>query len=68
MRRFCEGFAKKGDPVCESFAKVSGYTGSVKANKLIREMSEVKTSERVGRAIDHDTDGSMEDKKREGYF
>ena len=35
---------------------------------IIREMSEFKTSERVGRVIDHDADGSMEDKKREGYF
>lgn len=35
---------------------------------IIDEMSAVKTSERVGRVIDHDTDGSMEDKKREGYF
>ncbi|MAB90485.1 MAG: sulfate adenylyltransferase subunit CysD [Planctomycetes bacterium] len=35
---------------------------------IVREMSEFKTSERVGRVIDHDADGSMEDKKREGYF
>ena len=26
------------------------------------------TSERQGRVIDHDEDGSMEQKKREGYF
>ena len=27
-----------------------------------------RTSERSGRAIDHDESGSMEKKKREGYF
>jgi len=27
-----------------------------------------KTSERQGRLIDHDQSGSMEEKKREGYF
>ena len=26
------------------------------------------TSERQGRVIDHDAEGSMEQKKREGYF
>jgi sulfate adenylyltransferase subunit 2 len=31
-------------------------------------MLAVRTSERAGRVIDHDTDGSMEIKKREGYF
>ena len=28
----------------------------------------VERSERQGRLIDHDEDGSMETKKREGYF
>jgi len=27
-----------------------------------------RSSERQGRAIDHDSSGSMERKKREGYF
>jgi sulfate adenylyltransferase subunit 2 len=27
-----------------------------------------KTSERQGRVIDHDEAGSMEEKKRQGYF
>jgi sulfate adenylyltransferase subunit 2 len=27
-----------------------------------------KTSERQGRVIDNDDEGSMEDKKKEGYF
>ena len=35
---------------------------------VIEEMLRSTTSERVGRAIDHDDGGSMEDKKREGYF
>ncbi len=35
---------------------------------VIREMIEARQSERQGRLIDHDEDGSMETKKREGYF
>lgn len=35
---------------------------------IIQEMLLAKTSERSGRAIDHDEAGSMERKKREGYF
>jgi len=35
---------------------------------IIREMLLTKTSERQGRVIDHDSTGSMEKKKQEGYF
>jgi sulfate adenylyltransferase subunit 2 len=35
---------------------------------IIQEMLLTKTSERQGRAIDHDVSGSMEKKKQEGYF
>ncbi|KFF49710.1 sulfate adenylyltransferase [Gammaproteobacteria bacterium MFB021] len=35
---------------------------------IIQEMLLTRTSERFGRAIDHDQAGSMEKKKREGYF
>jgi sulfate adenylyltransferase subunit 2 len=35
---------------------------------IIAEMRKSKTSERQGRVIDHDESGSMEKKKREGYF
>ena len=35
---------------------------------VIQEMLLTTTSERQGRAIDHDSAGSMEKKKREGYF
>ncbi|MGH2339946.1 sulfate adenylyltransferase subunit CysD [Segnochrobactraceae bacterium EtOH-i3] len=35
---------------------------------IVREMLVVRTSERAGRLIDHDEAGSMEKKKREGYF
>jgi sulfate adenylyltransferase subunit 2 len=35
---------------------------------IIREMEESRTSERQGRAIDHDQTASMEKKKQEGYF
>jgi sulfate adenylyltransferase subunit 2 len=48
-------------------------TGAVEseANTLtgiIEEMLLSTSSEREGRAIDHDSSGSMEKKKREGYF
>lgn len=35
---------------------------------IIEEMMTERTSERATRIIDHDAEGSMEDKKREGYF
>lgn len=48
-------------------------TGAVESQaqtlpEVIQEMLLTKTSERSGRAIDHDQSGSMEKKKREGYF
>lgn len=36
--------------------------------KIIEEMLRSRDSERQGRVIDHDEGGSMEQKKREGYF
>ncbi|QDQ28925.1 sulfate adenylyltransferase subunit CysD [Chitinimonas arctica] len=36
--------------------------------EIIQEMLLTKTSERQGRMIDHDSSGSMEKKKMEGYF
>lgn len=48
-------------------------TGAVRSDattleQIVREMTEVTTSERSSRVIDYDTDASMEVKKREGYF
>jgi len=48
-------------------------TGAVESNAstlpdIIQEMLLATTSERQGRAIDHDESGSMEKKKQEGYF
>lgn len=36
--------------------------------EIIQEMMVMTTSERMTRIIDHDQDGSMEEKKKEGYF
>ncbi|MND01734.1 Sulfate adenylyltransferase subunit 2 [compost metagenome] len=36
--------------------------------EIVAEMLVARTSERQGRLIDHDEAGSMEKKKREGYF
>jgi len=48
-------------------------TGAIESNaddlpSIIEEMLVSRTSERQGRAIDHDTSASMEQKKQEGYF
>jgi len=51
----------------------SPCTGAIKSDadtveKIIQELVVTKNSERQLRIIDHDQDGSMELKKREGYF
>jgi sulfate adenylyltransferase subunit 2 len=51
----------------------SPCTGAVRSTadtvpKIIEELVQVRQSERQLRVIDHDQDGSMELKKREGYF
>ncbi|WP_425456554.1 sulfate adenylyltransferase subunit CysD [Asticcacaulis tiandongensis] len=48
-------------------------TAAVESNaatleEIVAEMLVARTSERAGRLIDHDEAGSMEKKKREGYF
>ncbi|MBN2302166.1 MAG: sulfate adenylyltransferase subunit CysD [Lentisphaerae bacterium] len=48
-------------------------TGAIRSEaktvpEIIEEMMIVRSSERSTRIIDHDTEGSMEIKKREGYF
>jgi sulfate adenylyltransferase subunit 2 len=48
-------------------------TGAIRSEadtvpKIIEEMISFRRSERENRAIDHDEEGSMEIKKREGYF
>ena len=48
-------------------------TGAIRSEadsvvKIIEEMTSFRRSERENRAIDHDEEGSMELKKREGYF
>ena len=51
----------------------SPCTGAIRSQadtvpKIIEEMMLVRRSERENRVIDHDQEGSMEIKKREGYF
>jgi sulfate adenylyltransferase subunit 2 len=48
-------------------------TGAIESDastltEIIQEMLLATTSERQGRVIDHDSSGSMEKKKQEGYF
>ncbi len=69
---------KEGETVEEKmvrFRTLGCYplTGAVESEattlpEIIQEMLLTTTSERQGRAIDHDSAGSMEKKKREGYF
>ncbi|CAH1552771.1 sulfate adenylyltransferase subunit CysD [Vibrio rotiferianus] len=69
---------KEGEAVEEKmvrFRTLGCYplTGAVESEaitlpEVIQEMLLTTTSERQGRAIDHDSAGSMEKKKREGYF
>lgn len=69
---------KEGEKVEEKmvrFRTLGCYplTGAVESEattlpEIIQEMLLTTTSERQGRAIDHDSSGSMEKKKREGYF
>lgn len=51
----------------------SPCTGAIRSDadtlpKIIAELVSFRSSERANRIIDHDQDGSMEIKKREGYF
>ena len=48
----------------------TGAVRSTAANveEIIAEMMVTRQSERITRVIDHDSEGSMEQKKREGYF
>ncbi len=51
----------------------SPCTGAIRSDadtipKIIEEVLGFRSSERANRVIDHDQDGSMEIKKREGYF
>jgi len=71
--RLAEGEVPKMEKV--RFRTLGCYplTGAVESNastlpEIIQEMLLATTSERQGRAIDHDESGSMEKKKQEGYF
>ena len=69
---------EEGDQVQEKmvrFRTLGCYplTGAVESTattlpEIIQEMLLTTTSERQGRVIDHDQAGSMEEKKKEGYF
>lgn len=69
------GPGEKPESVMCRFRTLGCYpcTGAVRSEadtleKIIKEVMLVKQSERITRLIDHDTEGSMEIKKREGYF
>jgi len=62
-------------PRCVRFRTLGCYplsgameSDAVSVRDLLAEMLRSRHSERQGRVIDHDEEGSMETKKREGYF
>jgi len=73
MTRFLPG--EKPQTVLCRYRTLGCYpcTGAVRSaatsvRDIIEELEQAKYSERITRIIDHDQDGSMEQKKREGYF
>jgi sulfate adenylyltransferase subunit 2 len=67
--------AEKAEMKMVRFRTLGCYplTGAVESEadtieKIVEEMMTVTVSERTTRVIDFDQDGSMEQKKREGYF
>ncbi len=69
---------KKGEAAEEVFCRFRTLgcypcTGAIPSaaqtvKEIIAELTGTQLSERITRVIDHDSDGSMEKKKREGYF
>src|SRR2546425_2113165 len=57
-------FRSLGCVPCSGAVRSSAAT----LEEIVEEMMVARTSERGTRMIDHDADGSMETKKREGYF
>src|SRR5215471_17207206 len=57
-------FRSLGCVPCSGAVRSSATT----LEEIVEEMMVARTSERTTRVIDHDSDGSMEKKKREGYF
>ena len=73
--RMPEQYRSKAQTKTVRFRTLGCYplTGAVESTattlpEIIQEMLLTTTSERQGRAIDHDEAGSMEKKKQEGYF
>ncbi|OGV35330.1 MAG: sulfate adenylyltransferase small subunit [Lentisphaerae bacterium GWF2_45_14] len=69
------GKNEKTTKIMSRFRTLGCYpcTGAIKSTAatvpdIIQEMMTVTISERSTRIIDHDAEGSMEDKKKEGYF
>jgi sulfate adenylyltransferase subunit 2 len=63
------------EPVWARFRTLGCFpcTGAIESRattvpEIIEEMMTVRVSERITRIIDHDQEGSMEQKKKEGYF
>ena len=72
-RDFLPGETVETVNCADAVAGLRACTGAIRSEadtlpKIIEEMISFRRSERENRAIDHDEEGSMEVKKREGYF
>ena len=72
---FVARLGEKPQMVCSRLRSLgcSPCTGAIRSDadplpKIIAELLSFRSSERANRVIDHDQEGSMEIKKREGYF
>ena len=66
-------FDNAGSQKCSRVLEYDPLTGAIRSTattleEIIAELEIATVSERQGRAIDRDQSGSMEKKKREGYF
>ena len=67
------GEKPRAGAVPHALARLHPCTGAIRSSadtvpKIIEELMPFRRSERENRVIDHDQEGSMELKKREGYF
>jgi len=64
VRRMTVRFRTLGCQLCSGAVE----SGATTVEEIIEETMTARKSERQGRAVDQDREGSMEEKKKEGYF
>jgi sulfate adenylyltransferase subunit 2 len=64
VQNLCVRFRTLGCELCTGAVESTATT----IEEIVEETMLATTSERQNRAVDQDREGSMEEKKREGYF